>query len=105
MASLFGDDLDRKSLWSRIGSAIETACAKVSDDDLDRFVTLCLEHVAADPSATAACPPLLQVLETFAQRPPEWRFAFLAWFRSHRYAAIVHGRARWEGVKAKEIDL
>jgi hypothetical protein len=42
---------------------------------------------------------------TFAARPPEWRSAFVDHIRSRRFAVVVHGRARWEAVKNKEVDL
>lgn len=105
LASLFGDSLDRMTLWDRIGSAFATALAKTSDDDCDRFVSLCLEHVKADAAKAAACPALGSTLETFTIRPPEWRFAFLQYIDTHSYAVLVHGRARWELVKKKEVEL
>lgn len=105
LAHLFGEDLDRLTLWSRIDSALETAGAKVSDDDLDRWLSLCLEHVKADAGRAAACDSLQQVIETFAVRPAEWRHELLAYIATHRYAVVARGRARWEQVKRKEVDL
>lgn len=105
LAHLFGDDLDRKTLWARIGSALETGCAKVTDDDLDRFASHCLAHVCAASGKAAACEPLTQILQTSNVRTPEWRFAFLHHIRTHAYAVLVHGRARWESVKKGTVDL
>ena len=105
LARLFGDDLDRKTLWGRIASAFETACSKVDDGDLDRFASLCLEHVKADPGSAAACEPLGATLEMFASRPIEWRQAFARHCRTHSYALVARTRARWELVKKGEVDL
>lgn len=105
LAYLFGRDLDRLTLSSRIDSALESACAKVSDDDLDRFVTICLDHIQADAAQAAACEPLRQLLETFLVRPPEWRQEFLHYIGTHRLAVVVRGKARWDLVKNKEIEL
>lgn len=105
LASLFGESLDRTTLWGRIGSAFETACAKVSDDDLDRWLNLLLEHVQADPVRAAACDAMTQTVQTWAVRPPEWRHSLLNYCRSHRYPLLTHGRARWELVKSKEVEL
>lgn len=105
LAHLFSDSLDRLTLWDRIGSALKTALAKVSDDDCDRFVTLCLEHVQADAGKAAACEPLGQVIATLDGRPPEWRHAFLQYIGTHGYSVLVHGRRRWEMVKSKEAEL
>ena len=105
LAHLFGDSLERTTLWSRIGTAFETAIAKVSDDDLDRLTDLCLEHVQADPGQAAACDALTHVRQTFAVRPSEWRHSLIAYLRSHRYAVLTHGRARWEAIKKKAVEL
>lgn len=105
LSSLFGDDLDQLSKWDRIGSAISSACAKVSGDDVDCFVTHCLDHIKADDAQVARCEPLSQLLSTFPERTPEWRFAYLDYFRTHRHAVLVHGRARWELVKKKAVEL
>lgn len=104
-AHLFGESLDRITLWERIGSALRTSCAKVSDDDLDRFITLCLEHIQAEDSRVAACEPLKQIIETFAVRPSEWKYAFTNYVNTHRTALLVHARSRWENVKKGTVDL
>ena len=105
LAHLFGDSLERVTLWSRIGSGLAAGCAKVDDGDLDRYISLCLEHVQADTAKAAACEPLAQILHTVTVRPIEWRQAFVRYVRTHLYSVIVHSRARWEKVKAKEVDL
>jgi len=105
LAHLFGESLERTTLWERIGSALSTSLAKVTDDDLDRFTTLCLEHVCAEDARVAACEPLLGLLQTWAARPREWRQALLHYLATHRTAALVHARARWERVKKGEVEL
>jgi hypothetical protein len=105
LAYLFGEELDRKTLWARIASGIAAGCAKVDDGDLDRFASLCLDHVQADAAKVAACDPLGQILATFAVRPIEWRQALVRYLRTHGYSVIVHARARWELVKKKEVEL
>lgn len=105
LAHLFGSALDRLTLWSKIDAATATACAKVSDGDLARFVSLCLESIQADAAKAAGCDALGQLLATFAVRPAEWRHAFVDHIHTHRYAVLVFGRARWEAVKAKEVEL
>lgn len=105
LADVFGPDLDRITLWSRIESALETACARESEGDLERWVTLCLEHVKAEPSKCAACMPLGQTLESFAVKPLQWRLEFLRYVNSRRYVVVVRARARWEDVKEKRAEL
>lgn len=105
LAKLFGESLDRKTLWDRIDSAFATACAKVSDGDVDRFVSLCLEHVQANPSYAAACGALGDMLAQYESRPIEFRQDFIAYCGTHRFAVLAHGRARWEQVKDGRMEL
>lgn len=104
LAHLFGESLDRTTLWVRIGSALCSALAKVSDD-LDRFATLCLEHICADDGQVAACVPMLQLLQTWQTRTSAWRQALMHYMKTHRSALLVYARARWEQVKSGEVDL
>jgi hypothetical protein len=106
LAHLFGDDLDRLTLWTRIGTAFETSLAKIgSDADLDRLADLCLGHVCAEFGKTAACDALTQLRMTWETRPAEWKHAFVAYISRHRYALLAFGRARWEAVKKGECQL
>jgi len=72
---------------------------------LDRFTDLCLEHVQADPGKAAACDALTQLRLTWAVRTAEWRLVLLHYISTHQYAVLTHGRARWEQVKTKEVEL
>lgn len=106
LADLFGDDLERITLWTRIDTALATSLAKVgSSNDIDQFASFCLEHVKAEAGQSAASQPLLAILDTMNRVPSEDRHAFLGYFRDHRYPAIVFGRQRWELVKKKEVEL
>lgn len=105
LASLFGESLDRKTLWDRIGSALKTSVAKVDDGDLERFVSLCLEHVQADVGEAGRSEALERELSTYETRPAEWRTAFLAYVAANHYPVVVFGRRRWERIKSGEATL
>lgn len=105
LAHLFGEDLDRKTLWDRIGSGLASGLVKVADSDLDRFVAVCLDHVRASDGDAARCEALAQMLGDFAVRPKEWHNAVLAYIRAHRYPVLVFARQRWEAVKKGEVEL
>ena len=105
LARLYSDSLDRTQIWGRIGSALTTSGAKVSDGDIDRFVSLCLEHIDADPVQAAACDALTQILQTAAVRPQEWRQEFIHYIMTHHFAVVTHSRARWEEVKSGRATL
>lgn len=105
LAHLFGDELDRTTLWDRIGSAVETAFAECQGGDLDRWSTLCLEHVQADLGRAAACEALGQVLAQFDARPVEWRQLFMRYIRERKFVVLVKARERWNQVKNGEASL
>ena len=96
LAELFGDDLDRLTLWGRIGTSLQTACAKVTDGNLDRFVSLCLEHVCADPARASGNEQLFMLLGEFGRKPIEWRQGFVDYVRTHIYVVISYGRQAWD---------
>ena len=101
LAELFGPDLDRITLWTRIDTALRTASAKVTDGDLDLFVSLALEHVKAEPARASLHEGLRDLLDLFEEKPVEWRQGFVEYVRSHAYPVIVAGRAKWEDRKAE----
>jgi hypothetical protein len=105
LAHLYGVSEDRSEIWGHVTKALDTSCAKVSDCDLDRWATLCLGSVQADPVKAAACEALAGMLSAWQTWPDETLHALLNYVRSHLYAVVTHGRARWERVKKKEIDL
>lgn len=99
LAGLFGDSLDRVTLWDRTGSALATACAKVADGDLDRFVSLCLEHVKADAGRAAADDRLNALVADLSDRPAAWSQGFVRYVAQHAFAVLVHGRRAWQAEK------
>lgn len=101
MAELFGDDLDRTTLWARIGTAIETAGAKCGQD-FDRFVCLCLEHIQAEDSRAVANERYIQWISSASSRPLEWQQAFIDYLVERRIIVLVFARQAWEQVKAEK---
>lgn len=104
LASLFGDDLDRLTLWDRISSALITAYRK-SPDDLEVFVNHCLEHIKAEHSRVAASEPLSTFLATMESRDQSVKKSFLSHIERRYFILIVKARARWQEVKAGRIEL
>ncbi len=99
LCELFGETLDRLSLWDRIASALATAASKTDDGDTDRFITLCLEHVKADPAAAARHLPLGGLLSACDGKSLAWRQGWVRYISGHSYAIVSHARATWEQVK------
>lgn len=104
LAHLFGEGLEELTKWSRIGTAVSTAAAKCGDGDVDRLLSLMLDHVQADTAKAAACDPLLQIL-TYRDRSDSWRQQWVRYLALNLYAVLAHARARWQEVKAGRADL
>lgn len=92
--------LEVVTLWSRIGSALATAAAKVQDGDLATLITLCLEHVKAHPGIFAADDIAVKLVAALAEKTPEWRQSFVRYIATRSYVVIIFARAKWEEVKA-----
>lgn len=93
---VFGSCLDRKTLWSRIDTGLQTACAKVDDGDTDRWLDLLLDHVRAEAARVVRLGLLRNVRESLRSKDDTHRRAFLRWVETRRYAVITHGRAAWD---------
>jgi len=104
LASLFSDDLDRKTLWERIGNGMVTAIAK-ANGDYEKFVSYCLDYIKAEPGKVAASAPLMQIMETMAVRPAEWKAAFLNYIETRRFLVLIKARAHWQEAKDGRVEL
>ena len=104
LASLFSDDLDRKTLWERIGNGFVTAVTK-ANGDTEKFISYCLDYIKAEPGSVAASEPLMQVIESISETPQEWRSTFLNYISTKRFLILIKARARWQAAKAGEIKL
>lgn len=99
MCELFGDNLDRMTLWDRIGSALGSAAAKCDDGDTDRFASLCLEHIKADSSAAARHEGFANWVVTMAARDDAYRQLFVRHCGNKTAIVLVHARHAWEKFK------
>lgn len=93
---VFGDELDRVTLWDRIGSAIQTAYAKTASADVDLFVSLVLEHIKASPSRVAATVEFDEFLERINRLEIEEKQAWLTYMSTHLIPVLVHARREWK---------
>jgi hypothetical protein len=96
LCELFGESLDRLTLWDRIASALSTSAAKCDDGDTDRFVSLCLEHVKADQASAARHQEFASWVMTMAERDDAYRQAFVRHVGQKTAIVLVHGRFAWE---------
>jgi len=96
---LFGEDLDRMTLWDRIPSAMATASVKCGDGDIDQFVSLCLDHIKADSAKAARNDRVVALLMGASDKPITWRQGLVRYIVQHSFAIVAYGRRDWEVVK------
>lgn len=94
----YSDDLDRKSLWERIGNGLLAAVQKCNGD-VELFVNQVLVYIKADAAKVAASDRLANLIFTFSSRDKGWREGFLRQFQEYHYLIIVKSRMTWNSRK------
>lgn len=94
----YSDDLDRKSLWERIGNGLLAAVHKCNGD-VELFVNQVLVYIKADTAKVAASEKLSNLIFTFSARDKGWKESFLGLFNSYHYLIIVKSRMMWNSRK------
>lgn len=105
LPQVFGESLDRMTLWDRIGTALEVAYAKTVGDDTDFFISAALEHILAAPSDVSRCEGIAACIEWLHDCTSEEKHAWLAYLSTHRYAVLVRARAKWEARKEMMAEI
>ncbi len=104
MAELFGESLDRLTLWQRISDGIRTSSAKVGDGDTDHFLSLCLEFIKADDARAAANQHWTELLIELGQQDDGFRRLWIRYLNTRVFAVVAHARAAWEGIKVDKAS-
>jgi hypothetical protein len=104
LAEVFSDDLDRKTLWERIGNGLSVCSAKCGGD-WELLLEGMLEYVKADPGKVAANPKLDNWIEFMLHRPQEWRNQFIRVCETKRMMLIVKARQLWNINKTREAVI
>lgn len=99
MAQLFGDSLDRLTLWQRISDGIRSSAAKVGDADTDHFLSLCLDFIKSEDSKVAANENFLALIQELNSQDEGFRRQWIRYLSSRVYAVVTHARAQWEMAK------
>jgi len=94
LPEVFGDSLDRKTLWERIGNGLISSLAKAGDN-FELFINYCLEYIKAGSGRTAANEKLSLFLESSLIRPAIWQLQFLKTIEKKHYILIVKARLEW----------
>jgi hypothetical protein len=98
LPKIFGEALDRMTLWPRIGSALRTSFAKAAGDS-DLFIASVAEHLCADDGAVARCEEVLSTLVELESWSQPDREAWMLHLYRQTPIVLVFAKASWEGVK------
>jgi hypothetical protein len=104
LARVFGRDLDRLTLWERIGTALTGSSAKHSDN-IEEFLNSCLTHVKADFANVAASDEIDSLIHSLSSRDSEWQKVFINYINKNHYIILVYARKRWNEYKEGKIEL
>jgi hypothetical protein len=99
------DRLDAVTLWSRIDSAIERGLAECDGEDIERFVSVGLEHVLASVNVAASNERALEIQDRLFSLRDHQRVFFLRYLADHRYPAIVFGRGKWQAYQQERKEV
>ena len=96
LPAVFGDCLDRTTLWDRIASGIQSGYAKTVSGDLELFVQHVLEHIKADASRVVACDRICTVQERLYDLNGDNRQEWLTYLVTHLVPVLVFARKEWK---------
>ena len=97
----FGEELERTTLWDRIGTGLQTALAKTASSDHEFFAQCVLSHILANPAKTASNGQLRDLLDKVGAWTDGDRQAWMRCFGTHLIPILVYARANWEDAKGK----
>lgn len=92
LPAVFGQNLDRMTMWDKIAAAIQSGYAKTVSGDLDLFVQHVLESIQADPAKAVACEKLTTAIDALQDLPEQERQDWLRYLVTHLIPVLVHAR-------------
>jgi len=98
LPELFGDELDRMTLWTRIGTGLESAVIK-SENDLELFINHVLRYIKAAPQKVASHGFILEFLNENENKNSDWKKQFFEYIANRGFVVIAKSRQVWEDKK------
>lgn len=98
------DELDSKTMWTRIETAVSSAVAKAPNGEGDVLVSAALEHVKADAGFVAGDAHTRVLIRSINERSATWRAGLATYLRTALYTAMVFGRELHEERKQARAD-
>lgn len=92
LPSVFGDSLDRMTMWDKIAAAIQSAYAKTVSGDLELFTQHVLESIKAEPARAVANEKFNAAVDALAALHGQERQDWLQYLATHLIPVLVHAR-------------
>lgn len=92
LPSVFGESLDRMTMWDKIAAAIKSGYAKTVSGDIDLFVQHVLESIKADESKAVASERLTHAIDQLQSLETHERQDWLQYLVTHLIPVLVHAR-------------
>ncbi len=92
LPAVFGESLDRMTMWDKIAAAIQSAFAKTVSGDIDLFVQHVLESIKADPAKAVACERLTDAIDELQQLSEQERQDWMQYLVTHLIPVLVYAR-------------
>lgn len=96
LPAVFGKELDRQTMWDKIGAAITSGHAKTAGGDLDLFVNHVLLSIQASHSRVAACTQLEDAINDMNMLPVNERQDWLHYVVTHLSPLLVLARREYK---------
>ena len=93
---VFGDTLDRTTLWDRIASGLQSAYAKTAGSDIELFVQHIMEHIKAEASRVVASDRVCGIQERLYDLDDEGRRGFMDYVATHLIPVLTFARREWK---------
>jgi acyl carrier protein len=91
LRELFGNSLDRKTLWERISNAIPVAAVK-SQGKADKFISVLLDYVKAEANGVVGSDLLKAMFMTLSDFSPEKQRQFIRVCVEYRMLLCLEAR-------------
>ena len=92
LPAVFGEQLDRITLWGKIATSIQSAYAKTVSGDTGLFVQQVLESIQADPAQAVACDKLVQVMDDLDSMDETAAKEWMAYLVTHLIPVLAKAR-------------
>ncbi|GHU37757.1 hypothetical protein FACS1894105_10440 [Clostridia bacterium] len=91
LREVFGDKLDRKTLWDRITHGIEVSSSK-SGGKVDKFIAELLDYVKAEPNSVVRSESLGSFIKKSASFSQEYQRQFIRTCVIYRMLLVISAR-------------